>query len=165
MSGMPSMDAMRQMQQRSFTKADANGSGGLDTTEFQSMVKDSPMGAQASQGANTQDMFKQIDGDGNGELSQAELQDAQTQLMSGFQSTLQAFGSGSAASTGSSGSQDSLQTLLRSLGQAGSSGGNSAADGTSGNDLYKQLRSLMDKVSSTYSAGGQDLNRSLLAAA
>jgi hypothetical protein len=165
MSGMPSMDAMRQMQQRSFTKADANGSGGLDATEFQSMIKDSPMGAQASQGINTQEMFEKIDGDGNGELSQAELQDAQTQIMSGFQSTMQAFGSGSGASSGSSSSQDSLQTLLRSIGQGDSRGGTSAADGSSGNDLVKQLRSLMDKVSSTYSAGGQDLNLSLLAAA
>jgi Ca2+-binding EF-hand superfamily protein len=84
MSGMPSMDAMRQMQQKMFGKADSNGSGGLDATEFNKMVKSSPLAGKGPQGVSSEDMFKKIDGDGNGELSQLEMENAHQQMMASF---------------------------------------------------------------------------------
>jgi EF hand len=142
---MPSMDAMRQMQQKMFGKADANGSGGLDAAEFESMVKSSPMAGKGPQAANTEALFKKIDGDGNGELSQAEMEDAHRQMMERLQSTMQAFGL--------SGAKDDEQRV-------GSGRAISSTD-----DLVAQLRNLIDKVSTTYSSSGFDPTRRLMATA
>jgi EF hand len=166
--GMPSMDAMLQMQQKMFSKADANGSGGLDAAEFESMVKNSPMAGKGPQGASPEDMFKKIDGDGNGELSQAEMEDAHKKMMERFQSTMQAFGQGGAASTGSKRSQDALDTLLQAIGNGDGKDGkrdNSAQAVSTTDDLVAQLRGLIDKVSSTYSSAGYDTTHSLMVAA
>ena len=166
--GMASMDAMRQMQQKMFTKADANGSGGLDATEFDSMVKNSSMAGKGPQGVSKEDMFKKIDGDGNGELSQAEMESAHQERMQRFQSTMQAFGPGSAASTGANRPPDALNTLLQAI---GSGDGTQAKDdqamqaGSTTDDLTAQLRTLLEKMSSAYSSVGHDAARSLMAVA
>jgi hypothetical protein len=163
--GMPSMDAMRQMQHKLFTKADGNGSGGLDATEFDAMVKSSPMAGKGPQGASTDDMFRKIDGDGNGELSQVEMEGAHQQMMERFQSTMQAFGQGEAASTRS---QDALDALLRAIGDGDGRDARrdkSAQTISNTDDLVTQLRRLIDQVASTYSGPGDDTRRGVVAAA
>lgn len=137
--GMPSMDAMRLMQQQSrqrFDAADADGSGGLDATEFDAMVRASPLGPRAGAGdVDAQAALQRIDADGNGEASQAELDAAHEQAMSRFRSTLQAFG-GAAGATGAAPSSDQATTET--------------------DDLVAQLRSLIERVTSAYTAGSHD---------
>lgn len=164
--GMPSLDAMRQMQQKMFSKADADASGGLDATEFESMMKASPMGGgQGAGGLSTEDAFKRIDGDGNGQLSQAEMEEAHQQMMARMQSTVQAFGGGETTSTGSAGGQSTLDALLRALGQGEQNSDRTAQAIANTDDLMAQLRAMADKVSSAYGGAGFDGTRSLLAAA
>lgn len=163
--GMPSMDAMRQMQQKMFARADGDGSGGLDATEFESMVKSSPMGGKGQGGMSVDDAFKKIDGDGDGKLTQTEMEDAHQQMMQRFQSTMQIFGQGGErASAG--GSQDSMQTLLDAIGNDGrdeQGGARRAMSAT--DDLVAQLRSLIDRVGSTYGSVGAAQGSGLLASA
>jgi EF hand len=148
--GMPSMDAMRQMQQKMFGKADADASGGLDAAEFESMVKNGPMGGKGPGGMSAADAFKTIDGDGNGQLSQVEMEDAHQQMMARMQSTLQAFGGASSSQP----SQTSWQTLLQSIGNNGEQNPSGRAVSQT-DDLVAQLRALIDKVGSTYSSSVQ----------
>ena len=153
--GMPSMDAMRQMQQKLFTKADGDGSGGLNATEFESMLKSSPMGGKRPGGVSAEDAFKKIDGDGDGQLTQTEMEGARKQMMDQFQSTMQLFGQSSSASSG--GSQDSLQTLLDAIGKGGEGkqgGARRAMSATATDDPAAQLRSLVERISSTYGRMG-----------
>ena len=157
--GMPSMDAMRQMQQQRFSKADADTSGGLDATEFESMMKNCPMGGQAPGGASKADAFKKIDGDGDGQLTLAEMEAAHQKRLDGMQSTIQAFGQ--TRSTKDQSGKAAWETLLQSIGndtgQQQSSGGLTA----SSTDLVAQLRALVDKVSSTYSSAHTSRNSTL----
>jgi EF hand len=157
--GMPSMDAMRQMQQKMFNKADADASGGLDATEFEQAMKNSPMGGQGPAGMSAADAFKKIDGDGNGQVSQTEMEDAHQQMMERFQSTMQAFGQGS--STPSVPSQDTWQTLLQSIGN-GDEPSESGRAASKTDELVAQLRSLIDKVSSTYSSSSPGQSAGML---
>jgi hypothetical protein len=156
--GMPSMDAMRQMQQKMFGKADADASGGLDAAEFEQAMKNSPMGGKGPAGMSAADAFKTIDGDGNGQVSQTEMEDAHQQMMERFQSTMQAFGQGSSAP--SAPSQDAWQTLMQSIG-SGDEQSESGRAASKTDDLVAQLRSLIDKVSSTYSSNGVDRSAGL----
>lgn len=162
--GMPSMDSMRQMQQRMFSTADADGSGGLGAAEFESMVKSSPMAGKGPGGASAADAFEKIDGNGDGQLTASEMEAAQQQMMERFQSTMQTFGQGGGSSTDSS--QDSLQSLLDSIGRetddrpGGSRQAMSATD-----DLVAQLRSLIERVGSTYGSVGATKGNGLLASA
>jgi EF hand len=149
--GMPSMDAMRQMQQKMFGKADADASGGLDAAEFEQMMKSSPMGGKGPAGMSAADVFKKIDGDGNGQVSQTEMGDAHQQMMERFQSTMQAFGQGSSAPSAQS--RDTWQTLLQSIGNGDEQSESGRAASTT-DDLLAQLRSLIDRVGSTYSSAG-----------
>lgn len=146
--GMPSMDAMRLMQQKMFGKADADASGGLDAAEFESMMKNSPMGGKGPGGVSAEDAFNKIDGDGNGQLTQAEMESAHEQMMARFQSTVQTFGGAS-----SKPSQESWQTLLRSIGSDGEQDKSARAMAQT-DDLVAQLRSLIDNVGSTYGSAG-----------
>ena len=152
---MPAMDAMRQMQQQRFSKADANASGGLDATEFESMMKAGPMGSQASGGSSIADTFKKIDGDGDGQLTQSEMGAAQQNRLKGMQSTMQAFGQNSSM-TGSS-DKPVWESLLKSIGSDSSNQQASSLEPSSTDALVAQLRALADKVSSTY--GSADVGR------
>jgi EF hand len=145
--GMPSMDAVRQMQQKMFAKADGNGSGGLDSTEFESMMKNGPMAS-----ADAKQAFAKIDADGSGELSATEMEDAHKQMMERFQSTMQSFGG--AKGTQQQGGDASWQTLLDAVGGASDDSERSAV---TTDRLVAQLRGLIEKLGATYgssSAGG-----------
>jgi hypothetical protein len=145
--GIPSMDAMRQMQQKMFAKADVDGSSGLDAKEFSSMVENSPMAGKAGK---ADEMFKKIDSDGSGELSAEELGQAHEQMMARFQSTMQAFG-GASGSASASSEQDEAgwQTLLDAIGN-GSNRSDGGHDAGSGTDLRAQLETLLQRLGSTY---------------
>jgi fructose-1,6-bisphosphatase/sedoheptulose 1,7-bisphosphatase-like protein len=162
--GMPSMDAMRQMQQRMFAKADADGSGGLGAAEFESMLKSSPMGGQAPGGISAADAFKKIDGDGDGQLTAGEMEKAQQQMMERFQSTVQSFGAAGGASADPS--ADSLQALLDSMSSKGADKQVDAERAMSKtDDLVAQLRSLIERVGSTYGNAEASKGFGLLASA
>jgi len=166
--GMPSMDAMRQMQQKAFSKADANGSGSLNVSEFNSMVKDGPMAGKGPNGVSDEEMFKKIDGNGDGEITQAEMENAHKQMMANFQSTVQAFGQGGATAASSTGTESSLDTLLQTMGFGDSKDDKTAKstnEDTGTTDLTAQLRSLLDKMSTTYGGGSLDSTRTLMATA
>jgi Ca2+-binding EF-hand superfamily protein len=145
--GMPNMQAM---QQRLFNKADGDASGSIDSAEFSTMLKNSPMGdVSAKAGVDSTQVFGQLDTDQSGSISQAELDSGMQQRVQQMQSTVAAFGGGQ-NSSGSS-EQDTLQTLLKAL-------DNGAADTKKGNDLSGTMRALMERMgnqlNSAYSAGG-----------
>jgi Ca2+-binding EF-hand superfamily protein len=150
--GMPNLEAMKQAQQRAFSKADGNGSGGLDATEFDSLMKDSPM-AKMGGGVDSAKAFAKMDGDGNGELSAQEMESAQKQMMERFQSTLSQFGGGAIAQ-----GTDPLQTLLQSMNSQQSEGKDDdettlqGLQGASQQDLTAQLQELIQRITSTYSS-------------
>lgn len=152
---MPGMDAMRQMQQQRFSKADANASGGLDATEFESMMKAGPMGGQGSGGTSITDAFKKIDGDGDGQLTQTEMGAAQQNRLKGMQSTMQAFGQTSG--TTGAGDRPAWESLLKSMGSDVGNEQTSNLESSTRDSLVAQLRALADKVSSTY--GSADVGR------
>ncbi len=161
--GRPSMDAIRSMQQQKFSKADADASGGLNMTEFESMMKNRPVGGQAPGGVGKADAFKKIDGDGDGQLSQAEMGSAYQKRMDGMQSTMQAFGQtgGTQGQSKKAAWETLLQSIGNDVGQQQSTGG---AAGSTG-DLVAQLRALADKVSSTYSTAHTGCNSTLMLSA
>ena len=162
--GMPSMDAMRQMQQRLFSKVDADGSGGLGAAEFESMMKSSPMGGTGPGGVSAAEAFKKIDSDADGQLTAGEMGAAQKQMMERFQSTVQTYGSGGSASTDAS--QDWLQSLLDSIGRKSDERPASAQQAMSTtDDLVAQLRTLIDRVGSTYGSLGAAQGNGLLGSA
>ncbi|HEX5354948.1 MAG TPA: EF-hand domain-containing protein [Aquabacterium sp.] len=55
----------------SFSSIDADGSGGLDKTELQTMLDKGPQGVQGR--GSTDDLFSKLDSDGDGSVSQSEL--------------------------------------------------------------------------------------------
>jgi hypothetical protein len=144
------------------------GGDNLDAAEFESMMKSSPMGGQTPGGLSAVDAFKKIDGDGNGQLSPAEMEDAHRQMMERFQSKVPAFGPGSGpgseASATQSQSQDTWATLLQSIGNDDEQSKSGRAASKT-DDLATQLRSLIDKLGSTYGStgGGQSTGLSFSA--
>lgn len=69
--GMPSGGQLAQMRERMFQKADANGDGSIDKTEFGKGPQPPGMGKAGMPSSDR--MFAKIDGDGNGALSKDEL--------------------------------------------------------------------------------------------
>src|SRR5690349_21279031 len=68
------------LQEKLFTKLDANGDGGIDKTElseFMSFAASQSGSTQASDGAT---LFSSIDSDGDGTISQTELSDGAQSL-------------------------------------------------------------------------------------
>jgi Ca2+-binding EF-hand superfamily protein len=66
---------MQALQEKLFTKLDANGDGGINKTELSEFMS---FAAQSSGGQATTDssaLFSSLDSDGNGAISQAELSD------------------------------------------------------------------------------------------
>jgi Ca2+-binding EF-hand superfamily protein len=117
-----------QMQQRSaqaFSKADGDGSGGLNVDEFKSMVESSPMAKMGgTQGKDASEAFKKLDGDGDGSVTQTELNDGMQKMMKQMSTQMfaqslaspQSQGGGQAQATDSRQQQlQSLQSLLAAL--------------------------------------------------
>jgi EF hand len=157
MGRLPSLEQMQQMKARAFEKADADASGGLDKTEFQGLLQNSPMGKMGGPlgGADADQAFGRVDSDGNGTLTQAELDRGMQQMMQTMQSTLQAFGGGSAAADSGS-KPDSLQTLLEALEAGQASGGEGASASPAMREL---LQRLTDQLETTYGSLTADASR------
>lgn len=70
----PSAQQLQQFQAQFFKKADANNDGSLTLDEFKDVGKNLPGGKSAPAGApKIEDIFKQIDSDGDGKVSKSEL--------------------------------------------------------------------------------------------
>ena len=85
-SSIGNASAMAEMRQRMFSKADADGSGGISLDEFKELgkaqKKGGPEGAGKAGGApDPTEMFSKFDADGNGELTQAELDSGMQSMM------------------------------------------------------------------------------------
>lgn len=89
----------------SFSSIDTDGSGGLDKTELQAMIDKGPRGAQRAQqstqgsdstsgtsGLSTDDLFSKLDSDGDGTISQTELDTGMKPPGQDSQSSQNAFG-------------------------------------------------------------------------
>jgi EF hand len=165
--GMPSADMMAQMRNKMFSKADSDGSGGVDIKEFSAMTKMGPPGAAGGLSeADTKAEFKKLDGNGDGAIDKAELEKGVKEMMSKFQSTMAKFakpeGADAAPGVGgvggeSSSNDKSLQTLLKALEGAankhktqGSAGG--SKDGA--HNLQQMLQRLSSQLGNTYGAAG-----------
>lgn len=161
--GRPSIDAMRQMQQQRFNNTDANASGGLDASEFESIMKNRPMDGQPPAGASKADAFKKIDVDGDGQLTQAEMGAAFEKRLDGMRSTMQAFGQHGGATGGSD--KAAWASLLKSIGNDADGQRSSSRATDSTDDLVAQLRALVDKESSTYSSAPSSSHSTLMLSA
>lgn len=78
-SGMDFM-AMREekaaMREQMMAKADTDSSGGLSIEEFTEVAANRPMGgAESAEGKSVEDIFAEIDADGDGELTSAEMEE------------------------------------------------------------------------------------------
>jgi hypothetical protein len=146
--GMPSMQELQQMQQRMFKKADADGSGGLDKTEFANMIADGP-GGKAPGGTDASDAFTKIDANGDGQLTTAELDKGMQDMMANFQSTASVFGGAS-----SNGGQ-SLDAMLSAIGSASqdSTGSTSSTATSKTSTLVEQLQKLLAQLSASITSG------------
>lgn len=68
---------MQDMRSQRFADADTDGSGGLSEEEFSAGVSDSPFaGVFQNAGRSTSDMFGKLDADGDGNLTEAEMEEA-----------------------------------------------------------------------------------------
>jgi hypothetical protein len=76
--GMPDFSRLQDLRQQAFNKADVDGSGGLSIAEFQGL--EGPGGAKPSE-AQAEEAFKAFDGDGDGQLTQRELDDGLQKMM------------------------------------------------------------------------------------
>ena len=66
--------ALQQMRQQRFAKADVDGNGSLNLSEFQQVRTQRPSGLPSSSGApDAAAIFGKLDADANGELTQSEL--------------------------------------------------------------------------------------------
>lgn len=117
--GMPDFSRIQAMRQQAFTKADSDGSGGLKVDEFKSLVQSSPL-AKTGSAPDVEQAFSQLDGDGDGQLTQTELDDGMKKMMQSM-STQQFAGFSNSGSPSTSTASDStraqLQALLDALGQ------------------------------------------------
>ena len=78
-SGMDFM-AMREekaaMREQMMAKADTDSSGSLSIEEFTEVAANRPMGgAESAEGKSVEDIFAEIDADGDGELTSAEMEE------------------------------------------------------------------------------------------
>lgn len=123
------LQQMQQKMQTAFSTADADQSGGLSQTEFASfdaaMRAGAPQGmAGVGQGPSAAQMFSMMDANGDGQVTQAEMQDFKPPMPPMAGGTLQAMmqdpdGDGDGGSTGaSSGVSDRMQALMKAFEQA-----------------------------------------------
>ena len=78
-SGMDLMamrEEMAAMREQMMAKADTDSSGGLSIEEFTEVAANRPMGgAESAEGKSVEDIFAEIDADGDGELTSAEMEE------------------------------------------------------------------------------------------
>ena len=115
--GMPNMGSMQPMQGRLFKAADQDGSGGLGKAEFKAAMDKAPGKIGAAVDAET--AFTKLDGNGDGSLTSAEMQQGMKDAMLGFKGTLAAFADGAVTGatngTGSSTRTDASAGLVDRL--------------------------------------------------
>lgn len=69
-------DQMAAMREQMMAKSDTDGSGGLSIDEFSQAAANRPMGgAESAEGKSVEDIFAEIDADGDGELTSAEMEE------------------------------------------------------------------------------------------
>jgi Ca2+-binding EF-hand superfamily protein len=109
--GMPSGGQLAQIRERMFQKADANGDGSIDKTEFASAPR--PKGPGGAGMPSADEMFAKIDGDGNGALSKDEMKAFGDKMSSQMKSVLM----GAQESAGSDENESPLDALFKALDQ------------------------------------------------
>lgn len=129
-----------------FAKVDADGSGGVDKSELQSLLDDVTQKTGVSNSTSTDELFSQIDSNGDGNLSQDELGEGMKSIMPPPPSTMDFAQSRSGSGddlfgkldTDGSGavSQDELQALLDKV---ASDHGTNSASASSGSDMFAKL--------------------------
>jgi len=144
---------MAQMRAQMFKKSDADSSGGLNVEEFKVMVAQGPgkpPGADSS--SSVEDDFASFDTDGDGSLTQTELDDGMEARMAEFRSTVDRFGGGPGgpggpppgpppdgeSSSDEEDDSDPLQTLMEAL------QGTDAKSQKVADQLRQLLQGLMD---------------------
>jgi len=69
-------DQMAAMRDQMMAKSDTDGSGGLSIDEFSQAAANRPIGgAESAEGKSVEDIFAEIDADGDGELTSAEMEE------------------------------------------------------------------------------------------
>lgn len=128
--GMRDPTAMQAMRSQIFKTADQDSSGGLNLEEFQALASKSPTGGLPG-GASVGDSFKSFDADGDGSLSQDELDTGMKSLFEASFPNTVSFAKGSQTAN------LSVEELL------------SALDGDGDGSLSKdELQSALDSVGS-----------------
>jgi hypothetical protein len=150
-------DALKLLQAK-FTKADADGNGKLSATEFTSTV-----GNTSATGTEAGTLFKQLDTDGDGQLTDKELTDGTTLATKVHDALLKAQELMSGATLmnmlgGKSQSSDSVASLFSdgntSTDTLSSLFGGTSSDDTSSTDSYTaMLQSLIAKYNDTANVG------------
>lgn len=129
-----------------FAKVDADGSGGVDKSELQSLLDDVTQKTGVSNSTSTDELFSQIDSNSDGSLSQDELGEGMKSIMPPPPSTMDFAQSRSGSGddlfgkldTDGSGavSQEELQALLDKM---ASDHGTDSASATSSSDMFAKL--------------------------
>lgn len=69
-------EEMAARREEMMAKSDTDGSGGLSIEEFSEAAANGPMGgAESADGKSIEDIFAEIDADGDGEVSSAEMEE------------------------------------------------------------------------------------------
>jgi hypothetical protein len=87
------MAQMAQARAQMFKKSDADSSGGLNVDEFKALVAQGP-GKAAPETSQLEEDFASFDADGDGSLTQTELDAGIETKMAEFRSTVDRFGGG-----------------------------------------------------------------------
>lgn len=129
-----------------FAKVDADGNGGVDKSELQSLLNDVTQKTGVSNSTSTDELFSQIDSNGDGSLSQDELGQGMKSIMPPPPSTMDfaqsrsgsgddLFGKVDSDGNGSV-SKEELQALLDKM---ASDHGTDSASATSSSDMFAKL--------------------------
>ena len=146
------------MQQKMFAKVDADGSGGIDKTELQTLVDKVAKKTGVTSTSTTDELFSKVDTNGDGTVSSDELSKSMKDIMpppSTMEFAQSRSDTGSSSSTGSSDdlfgkidtdgsgtvSKDELQSLMDKM---SADKGTSKTDSTTSSDLFAKLDSNGD---------------------
>ena len=139
--GFDIQSMMSNMKNQAFQRGDADKSGGISQAEFADMGKNSPLsGVISSSELSTADAFAQIDTDGDGNITQSEMNAFQPQggaFSAGMSSDMMS--SLLALQEQSGGEANSLLSLLNSE--------SSESGGSSEDDLLNSLFDVLDQNS------------------
>jgi len=168
--GTQGAQAKQALQEKLFTKLDADGNGSIDKSElsdFMSFVAS----AQGTQASDSSQLFSKLDTDGDGAVSQSELADGARSLFQQLRSQMMSASSGTSqppavdqsrmddlfskmdANGDGSVSKDELGSFLSANPPpAPPEGGH----GRHGGRLFAKLDSLLDQYRATASTGSSD---------